>query len=62
MNKELNQKLDDILENQHIIVQQGLFLMEYLIGDDERRKQVKAMMQPISAEMNMLFSGLEEKP
>ena len=34
----LDKKLDMILENQQIIMQQGLFILDYLIGDDEKRR------------------------
>lgn len=37
----LDKKLDMILENQQIIMQQGLFILDYLIGDDEKREEIK---------------------
>lgn len=53
--KNLDRKLDNILENQNtiiqqnirelenqqIIIQQLLFVSEYMVGDDEKREEIK---------------------
>lgn len=36
-----DRKLDNVLENQNIIIQQLLFVLDYLIGDDEKREEIK---------------------
>lgn len=37
----LNKKLDKILDNQEILMRQGLFVLDFLIGDDEKREEIK---------------------
>lgn len=37
----VNKKIDEILENQNIILQQNLFILDYLLGDKKRQKDIK---------------------
>lgn len=50
----LAKKMDRILENQQIIMQQNLFIMDYLIGDDEKREQIKK-------DFGLLFQTKQER-
>ncbi|MBP5788650.1 MAG: hypothetical protein J6W29_00250 [Neisseriaceae bacterium] len=36
-----DRKLNNVLENQNIIIQQLLFVLDYLIGDDEKRAEIE---------------------
>lgn len=40
-NEVNNKKQDRILENQEIIIKQLLFVLDYMIGDDEKREEIK---------------------
>ena len=40
-NEVNNKKQDRILENQEIIIKQLLFVLDYMIGDDEKREKIK---------------------
>ena len=39
--ENVERKLNNVLENQDIIIQQLLFVLDYLIGDDEKREEIK---------------------
>ena len=35
------QKIEDIAETQNIIMMQNLFIMDYLMGNDDKREELK---------------------
>ncbi|MBR5941019.1 MAG: hypothetical protein IKZ88_07140 [Neisseriaceae bacterium] len=61
MNKEIKEKLDEILDMQSVIVQMNLFVLEYISGDDERRERIKELIAPISAGMSVYLDVLEHR-
>lgn len=50
----MERQINMILENQQIIMQQNLFIMDYLIGDDEKREQIKK-------DLGLLFQTKQER-
>lgn len=50
----MERQINMILENQQIIMQQNLFIMDYLIGDDEKREQIKR-------DLGLLFQTKQER-
>ena len=51
----LEQKIDKILDNQEILMKQLLFLMDYSMGDDEKRRQIKEDLQRFSKEQERVL-------
>ena len=52
---KLEQKIDKILDNQEILMKQLLFLMDYSMGDDKKRRQIKEDLQRFSKEQERVL-------
>ena len=51
----LERKIDKILDNQEVLMKQLLFLMDYSMGDDEKRRQIKEDLQRFSKEQERVL-------
>lgn len=51
----LERKIDKILDNQEVLIKQLLFLMDYSMGDDEKRRQIKEDLQRFSKEQERVL-------
>lgn len=48
MDKETKKVMQRILENQEIIINQNLFILEFLIGDENKRQMLKTSLSVLS--------------
>ena len=51
----LKQKIEKLLDNQELLIKQLLFLMDYSMGDDEKRRQIKEDLQRFSKEQERVL-------
>ena len=47
MDKETEKVMQRILENQEIIISQNLFILEFLIGDEDKRQMLKTSLSAL---------------
>ena len=60
MDKETKKVMQRILENQEIIINQNLFILEFLIGDENKRQMLKTSLNVLSEFENECLK--ESKP
>ena len=48
MDKETKKVMQRILENQEIIINQNLFILEFLISDENKRQMLKTSLSVLS--------------
>lgn len=48
MDKETKKMMQRILENQEIIINQNLFILEFLISDEDKRQKLKTSLNVLS--------------
>ena len=60
MDKETKKVMQRILENQEIIINQNLFILEFLIGDENKRQMLKTSLSVLSEFENECLK--ESKP
>lgn len=60
MDKETEKVMQRILENQEIIINQNLFILEFLISDENKRQKLKTSLNVLSEFENECLK--ESKP
>lgn len=60
MDKETKKVMQRILENQEIIINQNLFILEFLISDENKRQMLKTSLNVLSEFENECLK--ESKP
>ena len=60
MDKETKKVMQRILENQEIIINQNLFILEFLISDEDKRQKLKTSLNVLSEFENECLK--ESKP
>ena len=60
MDKETKKMMQRILENQEIIINQNLFILEFLISDENKRQMLKTSLSVLSEFENECLK--ESKP